>query len=121
MTYDVTDHPLLSAKAKALVKNSDAFEAYTSLAAELLGVADTTYTGLNLAKISRAVAREVGWLLELNYDVLLHKQAASSQSKQTITYRDVTLIDPIAAAIVSAVNAVLSTTGSSWADCRAIR
>lgn len=86
--YVVSEHPLLSVKAKALrEKDEDAFAEQVALAANLLGVDETTYTGDTLAKVNRALVLQLNYQLLLDPDVFLHKSAASQHSKQSILYR----------------------------------
>lgn len=118
VTYDVSEHPLLNAQAKALAKKDDeAFAERTAYAAELLGISDTTYSGVGLTKIRRALALEINWLLDLPMEAFYKKSSASSASKQSVTYRDgIGLIFPLSAQMVAEVNG-----SGEWADCTSVR
>lgn len=87
VTYAVSEHPLLSAKALALAKNEDAFAEQVAFAAELLGVDQTVYVDDQLLSIQRALVLQLNYQLSLSPDVFLYKSTASLQSKQTVVYR----------------------------------
>lgn len=119
MTYDVSEHPLLSAKSKAIVAKDTAnsttvFAEWTAYAAELLGVADKTFSGDDLLKINRALALQINYLLNVVDEMFIFKQVSSVQSKQTVTYRDPALIFPGATAIVNSV-------AGAWGDITSLR
>lgn len=121
--YDVSEHPLLSAKAKSLAAVSVAdptnqvFVEQTALAAELLGVSETTYTGDKLTKIERALALQINYQLLLDPEVFFKKYTTSAQSKQGVGYRDgISLVFPMAAGLVE--EAVGS---GAWLNCTSVR
>lgn len=120
VVYDVSEHPLLSAKAVALAATDDAdskFTEQTALAAELLGVSETTYTGDKLTKINRALALQINYQLLLDPEVFFKKYTTSAQSKQGVGYRDgISLVFPMAAGLVE--EAVGS---GAWLDCTSVR
>jgi len=118
VTYDVSEHPFLSAQAKALAKKDDAaFAERTAYAADLLGISETSYSGAGLTKVRRALALEINWLLDLPLEAFYKKSSASSASKQSTTYRDgISLIFPLSAQMVAEVNG-----SGAWADCTSVR
>lgn len=88
--YVVSEHPLLSVKAKALATNSakeEEFAEQVALAADLLGVSETTYTGDTLLKVNRAVVLQLNYQLELGLSPFIYQSAASERSKQSAQYR----------------------------------
>ncbi len=121
MTYDLSEHPLLGTRAKSLLEeNEDAFIEQVALAADLLGIAESTYTGTKLDAVER-------WLvLQLNHQLVLFaehgefwfaKQVSSSHSRQSITYRDGDLLRLPTAVIGIAVVAG----NDGWLDCVSVR
>lgn len=119
MTYDVSDHPLLSTKSKAIVakdtaNSTEVFAEWTAYAAELLGVADKTFSGDDLAKVNRALSLQVNYLLDTVPEMFIYKQVSSIQSKQNVTYRDASLLFPGAVIIINGVS-------GAWGDITSVR
>lgn len=122
VTYIVSEHPLLSPKAKALVSSEEAFAEQTALAASLLGVDETVYVDDDLAKVNRAIALQVNYQIELSAkpDIWYAQSVASSHSKQSVTYRGgasgPSLIFPQAMQLVKGVQFE-----SGWDNIKAVR
>jgi hypothetical protein len=121
--YVVSEHPLLSVKAKALATNSakeEEFAEQVALAADLLGVSETTYTGDTLLKVNRAVVLQLNYQIQLGLDPFIFQSAASDRSKQSVQYRGgedgPSLVFPQAANIIKQVQYE-----SGWGCIRAVR
>lgn len=115
VVYEVSDHSMLSAKAKGLGEDRLADE--TALAAERLGISTTTFTGSDLTKIKRYLALQINYQVEFPLEALYKKAQSSAGSKQSVVYRDgVSIILPLA---LAGVNDVLGSSG--WADCTSVR
>jgi hypothetical protein len=119
VVYDVSDSPLLSAKVKGYLP--PVLEEQTAWAAQLLGVDETAYTGDKQTKVKRAIALQLNYQALLDPEIFIKKSTASSQSKQSVMYRDgIPMVFPMAAAIVAEV--IGGTSGADgWKDCRSVR
>jgi hypothetical protein len=119
--FDLSDHPLLGPKAKALLRDEDAFVEQVALAAELYGVSDLTFEGDKLNSVRRWLVLQLNHQLTVLQDhgsVWFAKQVASSQSRQSITYRDG---DPlIFQPGFAAVQAIADEDGEGWENCRSV-
>lgn len=119
MYYDVSEHPLLSSKSKAIVakdtaNSTDVFAEWTAYAAGLLGVTDKTFSGSELSSVNRALALQVNYLLDVVPEMFIFKQVSSNQSKQNVTYRDPSLLFPASVTIVSGLI-------GSWGSITSVR
>jgi len=116
--YTLSEHLLLSAKAKALVGSSEeAFAEHVALAAELLGVSEEVYTDTDLVTVLRALAYQVNWQLQFDMDALLYSSTSSSASKQSVTYREgISLVSPFALGILRRFRS-----SSGWGNIKAVR
>jgi len=96
MRYDVSEHALLSGKAKALAKkNADQFAEWNTLAELLLGFDDIPLLVDDQKKEAmRYIALQVNWFLEINPDALVLKSISSGHSGQAKVFRDNQLISP---------------------------
>lgn len=107
MTYDPTDHPLLSPEAKAL--DPETFKAYVERAEDVLGIAGTSYTGEDARRLMLAV------VLQINFTLRREARGggevvAESKGSQSVSYAQpkdgrVDPVDPEAARIVAGVRA----------------
>lgn len=105
MRYDPTGHPLLSPDAQAL--DPDTLTAYAERAEDVLGIADTEYTGQEAERLTLAV------VLQVNHTLRREARAggevvAESKGDQSVRYTNpkdgrVDPIDPEAARIVAGV------------------
>lgn len=118
--YLVSEHPLLSAKAKVLAAKEEDFAEQVALAADLLGVSETTYTGDALSKINRAVVLQLNYMLQLGMDPFIYRSAASERSKQSVMYRGGDNGPPLVLALAAnLVRFVNYETG--WGNIKAVR
>ena len=119
VVYSVSEHPLLGGKAKAAAANEEYFAELTAVAAQLLGVSETVYTGSALESVERAIVLQLNYMSLIEPRMFVYVAESSSHSKQAVTYRDdIGLILPAAAALVRAVNTV---SGIGWDNIKAIR
>lgn len=119
VVYTVSEHPLLGGKAKAAAANDEYFAELTAVAAQLLGVDETVYTGSALASVERAIVLQLNYMSLIEPRMFVYVNEASSHSKQAVTYRDnIGMVLPTAAALVSAVN---HAAGIGWGNIKAIR
>lgn len=121
MLYDLSSNLLLSNLAKSIrTDDPPRFEEQVALAADLLGVGDSTYTGSDLAKIERALALQLNHQIQIQEkhpELFFAKSIASTQTKQGMTYRDVEgLRLPFAVALVASV-----VNDAAWLDCKSVR
>jgi hypothetical protein len=119
--YDDSEHLLLGDKALALkTKNEDQFAEQVALAADLLGVSETTYTGDTLVRVTRAVVLQLNYQIKLGLDPFIYRSAASERSKQSVQYRGGDAGPPLvlmqAAQIVRSVEYE-----SGWGNIKAVR
>jgi hypothetical protein len=117
--YDVSEHPLLSSKSKAIVAKdskdgTEVFAEWTAYAAGLLGVTDKTFSGSELSSVNRALALQINYLLNVVDEMFIYKQISSAASKQNVTYRDPSLLFPAAVTIVSGLI-------GSWGNITSVR
>ena len=124
--YVVSEHFLLGSKSKALLaKNEDEFAEQVALAADLLGVSETTYTGDALARINRAVVLQLEYQLKLGLDPFIYRAASSERSKQAVQYRGGDDGPPLtlaqAVAIVDSVNAETGDDIGKWGNIKSVR
>jgi len=119
--YDLSDSALLSPKAKALLtKDESAFAEQVAMAAELLNVDTTVFTGSALATVLRALAIQVSWQVDLDRKALYVKAESSSASHQSVTYRDgLGLIAPEALQMIGRVLAKVGV--SQWGNIKSVR
>ena len=88
VVYTVSEHPLLGGKAKAAASSEDSFAELTAVAAQLLGVDETVYTGSALASVERAIVMQLNYMSLIKPEMFIYASEASSHSKQAVTYRD---------------------------------
>ncbi len=121
MLYDLSEHPLLGAKATVLRDtNEDAFLEQVALAAELLGIGESTFADATLMKIQRQLVLQLNHqllILENHPEFVFAKSVASSHSKQAITYRDGDLL--LFAPALAAVKGIVGSGG--WENCKSVR
>jgi hypothetical protein len=115
VVYDVSDHPMLSAKAANL--SEDRLVEETALAAEYLGIQETTFTGTDLTQIKRYLVMQINYQILLDPEVYFKKATASAGSKQNVVYRDG--ISPVLKFALQGVSTVLGSSG--WLDCTSVR
>lgn len=121
MLYDVTAHPALSEKAKALlVRDAAAFAAQVLLAETQLGVPEAALAGRRGEQMALAVALQVDFQVETGIDPLYQAVAASSHTKQAVTYRDRT-VDPRAQRLVDAARDDGTGVGAYTGELRSLR
>lgn len=101
LLYDVSGHEYLSAKATGLAP--EVFDANQLLAESLLGLTEPVVdTDRDLARLRLAIALQINFQVMQGVDPYIEVKAASSQSNQSVEYRD-RMIDPRAAVLVSSV------------------
>lgn len=101
MRYDLTDpHPLLSAKAKAmLTKDAEQFQAQVEIAETYLQLAvGTLYTGDKATLVKHFLALQVNWQIQLGMDPYYIRTISSSHTSQSTTYKDNPIISPLVSA-----------------------
>jgi hypothetical protein len=98
MLYDVSEHPLLSGKAKAMVRSDeDKFTEWGNLAESILGfdVITPVMTGAKAKEAKRYIALQVNWMIDATPDALMLKSISSGHSGQSKVFRDNILINPM--------------------------
>lgn len=112
---------MLSTKSKSTATgNSDLFAELTAIAAQLLGVDETSYTGSDLEAVERAIVLQLNYMALIEPRMFVYQSESSAHSKQAVSYRglsELTLLYPMAAALVKSV----SGSGSGWDNIKAIR
>jgi hypothetical protein len=67
--YDPTDHALLSAEARGLQQaDVEQFNEQAAVAQSMLGLNDSTFSGTDAAKATRAVAMQLNYQLEMGIE-----------------------------------------------------
>lgn len=102
MNYDVTEHSILSDKAKQLVlEDTLKFVANVEMAEALLGVPEDVPTNAKvLARLQLAVGLQVNYQVQMGVDPLYIKSSGSQHAGNSVTYRD-SYVDPRAQQIVA--------------------
>jgi hypothetical protein len=119
VVYTVSEHPLLSSKAKAGLSNEELAIELTAVAAQWLGVDETVYTGSALASINRAIVLQLNYMALIKPEMFIYLSEGSSHSKQSVVYREeIPVLYPGAVALVNSVNRSL---GIGWGNIKAIR
>lgn len=83
MAYDIAAHPLLSADALAL--DTDPFAEHAALAHDLLGLADTAFTGAAAESAKRFLALQVNYQVETGVDAAIY--ALKVRGSRTVSYK----------------------------------
>lgn len=118
VVYTVSEHPALDKAVKDLVSNNEElFLDRVALAASLLGVDETVYTGDDLVKIERAIALQLNYMALIKPAMFIYQSESSSHSKQAVSYRNnLSLIYPFAVMLVKNV-----TYEGGWDNIKAVR
>ncbi|MDZ7658076.1 hypothetical protein [Fodinibius sp.] len=85
-TYDITSHPLLSDKAKALYNDDqDAFDAVVVAVERTLGLHGTNFSGEDAEKAKLANVYQINYELEQTTESMVHERI--DQGEETWVYR----------------------------------
>lgn len=101
--YNISAHPMLTPAVKEIVTaDAPKFEQMVLLAETLLGLS-TVYTdarAVDQAKL--ALAMQVNFQQVQGIDPFIQESGSSSQTRQSVVYRDV-MVDPRAAQIIAGI------------------
>ena len=97
-TYDVSDHPLFSSKAKELDPN--VLSEHIELAEDLLGLTGTAYTGASLPTAKRASVLQVNHQVEQGTSAAVYKEEKDGDHE--VEYLE-TVLNPAAVALVASI------------------
>jgi hypothetical protein len=121
ISYGVEEHPILSAKAKALqLDDTEAFFAQAEVAESVLGIPATIPSGVDSSKLVLAVAMQVNFQIEQGLDPLILSSSSSSHARNSQVFRD-RWIDPRAAVIARGAMGMIGLAGRYSASLTSFR
>lgn len=119
VTFDVSSHSALSARAAALaLSDAAAFAEHNATAEDLLGLAELTLTDRSLDRAKRAIARQVSFQIESGLSAMVYKREKAVGVEKDYADR---LIDPTAQSLADQVLATLGQEASGYETIRSLR
>jgi hypothetical protein len=119
VTFDVSSHSGLSARASALASSdADAFIEHNASAEDLLGLAELTLSDRSLDRARRAIARQVSFQIESGLSAMVYKRDKYQGVEKEYNG---SLVDPMARSLADQVLATLGMEADGYAIIRSLR